>query len=344
MDLRLVSPDIDPAIVQAMDPEFVRYFIETIQHLTPTHTVPLAECRAHPERFVTPWIYDSSGEPRVSDHTVTSADGFPVPVRVYTPDPDVFGPGPYGVHVNFHGGGFVFGSLQADALFCLKVRDRAGLVVVDVNYRHCPEAVFGKGIEDAWAALQWTHQSNEININPSSISIGGISAGGFLCCVVQHLARDAGLPLRLCVPAVPVTTDSCSYTSLDDSPYPSFREYSRAPLLNWKRMSFFQKHVFPANQMDRLRASLPDWWLSPMRAPDSTGLCDTFLITAECDPMRDEGEAYGVKLVQAGNKVTMKRYLGVPHPFMHMAKVLQKARDYDEDVLNALTVAHQGSI
>lgn len=155
--------------------------------------------------------------------------------------------------------------------------------------------------------VQVLDSSEKLNINKSSISLGGISAGGFLTCVLQHLARDNNVPLKLVIPAVAVVTDSLSYKKLEDSPYESFRQYSRAPLLNWARISYFQRNAFPDDKEGHIRSLWPEWWLSPIKAPNFANLCDTFLITAEIDPVRDEGEDYGKKLVAAGNKVTFKR-------------------------------------
>ena len=95
----------------------------------------------------------------------------------------------------------------------------------------------------------------------------------------------------------------------------------------------------PQDKLTELRATWPDWWFAPVRAPDWKGLCDTFIRTAEIDPLRDEGEAYGMKLVANGNKVTMKRYLGAPHTFMYLDFMKQK-QAYDADAIDALKKAH----
>ncbi|KAE8550096.1 hypothetical protein TMatcc_001168 [Talaromyces marneffei ATCC 18224] len=332
---------VDPNILQNMDPEFISFYEEVLAKSKPTHEVPIEEVRANPSKYAAVWAYDSKDEPRIQNYDIESKDGALVPIRCYYPDPAKFGLGPYSVHINFHGGGFVFGSFHADAKFCMTLRDRLSLVVVDVNYRHCPETIMGKNIEDAWAVLSWVRDSSgKLNIIKSSVSLGGISAGGYLSCILQHLARDDNVPLKLVIPAVPPVTDCCSYKKLEDSPYESFRRYSRAPLLNWARLSYFQQYAFPDDKVDEIRSLWPEWWLAPIKAPNFTNLCDTFLITAEIDPLRDEGEDYGKKLVAAGNKVTFRRYLGVPHPFMHMTDYLQKARDYDEDIISALKAAH----
>lgn len=80
-------------------------------------------------------------------------------------------------------------------------------------------------------------------------------------------------------------------------------------------------------------------WRAPLHAPNFKGLCNTFLATAQCDPLVDEGEAYGRNIIAAGGKVTFRRYQGMPHPFMHMD--LATARLYDDDLCAALRLAHE---
>ena len=171
------------------------------------------------------------------------------------------------------------------------------------------------------------------------MSIGGISAGGHISCVIQHMARDAGVPLKLCMPSVPGVTDAGTYRSYHDSPYASFRELRLAPILPWGRIQWFGRHTIPREKEAETRALWPDFWLAPIRAPNWSGLCDTFIRTAEIDPLRDEGEAYGMKLVAGGSKVTIKRYLGCPHTFMAMTFLGQK-HQYDDDAIAALRAAH----
>ena len=116
------------------------------------------------------------------------------------------------------------------------------------------------------------------------------------------------MPLRLAVLSVPVCTDFATYMKPSDSPFASYTEFSKAPMLNWERMRYFGERLFTVDE-DTTRASIPKFWIEPLNAPNFAGLCETFLITAECDPVRDEGEAYGTKLHVAGTKVTFKRYV-----------------------------------
>ncbi|OAA60216.1 Alpha/beta hydrolase fold-3 [Niveomyces insectorum RCEF 264] len=300
-----------------LDRRFVKFYDEHMAARLETHQVSLSEARKHPQKFARPWPHRPTPPPadRMRDWTVipdevdaAPSDSLPFAVRTYHPDPAVFGPGPYPVHVRFHGGGWVFGGLGADAPICIRLQQRLGIVIVDVDYHLCPEAEFGQNVKDAWVALLWTRQNaTMLNVDNSSVSIGGISAGGHLACVLQHMARDAHIPLKLLLVTVPVTADHDKYLEAKDSPFPSFSEFSEAPTLNFARMRYFSSLVFPPHRLGDLHAAVPAWWISPLRAPNFTGLCDTVILTAECDPLRDEGEAYGAKLVAAGNKVLSRR-------------------------------------
>ncbi|KAK1753937.1 Alpha/Beta hydrolase protein [Echria macrotheca] len=330
---------IEEHIRVRLDPAFLQYYVDVVSRKPPNHTAPIEHVRLHPDR--SPIAIDTAHHERVADHVLFSGDGTPFTVRVYHPDPATSGPGPYPVHLNHHGGGFVVGDLISEGQLCLSMRT-AGIVVVDVAYRLCPESVWGKCVQDAWAALRWVTDgpgAELLNINPASVSIGGVSAGSHICLILQHLARDAGIPLRLCLASVPPSTDGLAYRSWEDSPFPSFGEFRADPTLPWERIRYLGSHAMPQDRIAELRAMWPDWWLAPIRASNWKGLCDTFIRTAEVDPLRDEGEAYGMKLVAGGAKVTFKRYLGCPHTFMYMPFLKQKD-EYDRDAVDALKLAH----
>lgn len=146
-----------------------------------------------------------------------------------------------------------------------------------------------------------------LNMKVDSISVGGISAGGWLACVLQHLARDHSIELKLCIASAPGTDDVATHDDYSKVAYASFQEYRNAPCLNWSRLSYMAGMCFPKTTSGDVQQSLPDWWRAPIRATNWGGLCDTFIITAECDPLRDEGESYGMKLIGGGNKVQFKR-------------------------------------
>ncbi|KAH9897456.1 Alpha/Beta hydrolase protein [Xylariomycetidae sp. FL2044] len=333
----------EPHILAQYDADVVRYVLETQARGGPAqHEVPIEEVRADPARFRPEWARDVTGVEGVADAEVVSEDGARIPVKVYRPDGSGLkegGDGTKGCHLNFHGGGFVFGDLTSESALCLSMRE-ADVVVVDVNYRHCPETIWGKCIQDAWAVLLWVRNSaSQLGINPDSISIGGISAGGHICLVLQHLARDAGIPLKLCMATVPPSTEGLQYRHHSESPFLSFHEFYNGPILPWARLKFFGDHCFPADKRAEILGMWPSWWFAPLKAENWRGLCPTLIRTAACDPLRDEGEAYGVKLVQGGNTVTMKRYLGCPHLFMFFPW-FEKKKEYDAESIVALKLAH----
>lgn len=182
-----------------------------------------------------------------------------------------------------------------------------------------------------------THGS-EVNARPDAISIGGISAGGQIAAVMQQLARDAGIPLKFAFLGVPVTASHAHYDKASDSEYPSFVENEFAPCLNWARIMFYRENSqMGAVNEEAERAALPEFYSSPISG-NLKGLCPTFVGTASADPLRDEGELYGQKLISAGVKTTVRRYQGVPHPFMHMP--IKKAGLYMFDICQALRAAH----
>src|SRR5437868_12403853 len=108
--------------------------------------------------------------------------------------------------------------------------------------------------------------ATHLNVKPDSVSVGGISAGGHISLVLQHMARDAGLPLKLCMASVPPTTDILRYKYYTQSPFPSFHEFHRGPVLPWERLKFFGRMCMPPEQLPGLEELWPEWWLAPLHA------------------------------------------------------------------------------
>ncbi|KAH8691387.1 Alpha/Beta hydrolase protein [Talaromyces proteolyticus] len=332
---KVVNP-IDPDFHGYLDPDFIEYYNTRLAIRPATDQVVFADVRKNPERFRGNWCRDFSDQPRVTTFEISSEDGTKFKARSYHPDPERYGPGPYAVHINYHGGGFCFGDLTEDAQWCMLMCARVGIIIVDVDYRLCPESRYGKGIEDGWAALKWVYtHSKELNSRPGSISIGGVSAGAFMSCVYQHMARDAGLKLKLAILCVPTAQSRTTFNQPEDSGFLSYIENAKAPCLNWGRLMYLRDVVGD-------RSKVPKLWSEPLHEENFAGICDTFIATAGADPVRDEGEAYGLKLVKAGCRATFRRYTGVPHTFQHMGE-LEKTKLYNEDTCLALKSAHDPS-
>lgn len=200
-------------------------------------------------------------------------------------------------------------------------------MVIDVAYRLVPEYAFPIGVQDSFAALQYIHSAKgaqQFNVDASRISLGGVSAGGNIALVLGHLARDAGISLSLIAVGTPVIDDISRYESASESPFKSMQEMEHAPTLNWARLKWFDNLKWQSISGDpetkERQLKEVKWYANALDAPDFTSMPRTVIYTAGCDPLRDEGEAYARRLVEAGNEVLMKRFKGVPHPFMHMDK------------------------
>lgn len=249
------------------------------------------------------------------------------------------------VHIDFHGGGWGLGDLDTESHILQHYVDLASVVVVDVDYRLVPDYPYPTGLLDCFEAVKYVHANGaKLGVDSTSISVGGVSAGANIALAVSHLARDAGISLKLCVAGTPQVDDIEPYGSAQDSPYASCQECEFAPTLNWARLKWFDKLKWDSLSPDPTTKAqqLKDigWFKSIITAPDFNNLPKTVIFTAGCDPMRDEGEAYAAKMVQNGNEVVFKRYPGVPHPFMHMDADLWQASDFIKRTAYEIALAH----
>jgi len=234
--------------------------------------------------------------------------------------------------------GWGLGDLDTESHILRHICVSSSVVVVDVAYRLVPEFVYPTGIFDSFAALQYVYENPaKFEINPNVITLGGVSAGANIALVVDHLARDAKIPIKAVVVGTPQIADISTVATAADSPYASVKEMEFAPTLNWARLKWFDniKCDSFAKEDLTLRAEQEkdvSWYKDLMTAPNCSSLAGlTVIMTADCDPMRDEGEAYAKKIKDAGNKVVLKRFNGVPHPFMHMDEALDQAREFIQD-------------
>jgi acetyl esterase len=245
-----------------------------------------------------------------------------VPMRVYRPDDE-----PAPVLVYFHGGGWVTGSLVSHHRLCATLARLSGCVVCAVDYRLAPEHRFPAAVDDAWAATTWiAENAEEVGGKSGALAVGGDSAGGNLAAICALRARDAGTPLALQLLVYPV----CD-ADLETSTY---REFADGHGLTAVSMRWFWDHYLPEGTGDRFD---PD--ASPLRADDVSGTAPALVITAECDVLRDEGEAYAERLADAGVPVTLTRYDGMIHGFFRMPGVLDRANDAIAEAASALREA-----
>jgi acetyl esterase len=243
-----------------------------------------------------------------------------IPVRIYTPT----GNGPFPALVFFHGGGWVICDLDTHDSSCRSLCNGAGCVVVSVDYRLAPEHKFPAAPEDCYAATQWVSgHAAEINANPGKIAIGGDSAGGNLTAVVAQMVRDQGGPRLafqlLIYPATDFTFDG-----------PSIHENGQDYFLTNDDMKWFM-NLYLNSDADKKNPLA-----SPLQSANLHGLPTALVITAEYDPLRDEGEAYGKRLKEAGVPVTISRYNGVIHGFFSMEPLTDKGKQAREECAQAL--------
>ena len=232
-----------------------------------------------------------------------------IPVRIYTPE----GEGPFPVLMFFHGGGFVLGGLESYDPVCRRLCSRSGHVVVSVDYRLAPEHPFPAAVEDCHAATLWAAENaHRISGDPDRISVAGDSAGGNLSAVVALRAREEGPDLAGQVLIYPVTYQVGPDTA-------SRKENAEGYFLTRGDMAYFGKNYFESIE----DAQSVD--ASPANARDLSGLPPALVITAEYDPLRDEGEDYAKSLEEAGVPVTSTRYEGMIHGFLNFYGVTERS-------------------
>jgi acetyl esterase len=293
-----------------MDPQVTAWLERARELGVPAyHEVSLAEARRLADEGG-PALF---GEPDPV-RSVEDADSDGVPVRVYRPEE-----GDLPALVYFHGGGWVVGSLDSHDALCRTLAARSGCALVAVDYRLAPEHRFPAALEDAWTATPWAAQ------RCPRLAVGGDSAGGTLAAVVALRARDRGLPLALQV-LVYAATDFSFDTD-------SYREHGTGTNLTEEGMRWFWAQYLPDD------AAGADPEASPLRAGDLAGVAPALVITAEYDPLRDEGEAYARALGAAGVPVTLTRYPGMIHAFFRFTHVMDAARAAVAEVVAALQKA-----
>jgi acetyl esterase len=223
-----------------------------------------------------------------------------IPARVYRPALA----GPLPVVVNFHGGGWVLGTLDMDDFRCHHLAMASGCAVVSVDYCLAPEHPFPEPLEECYAATAWVADNAEkLGFDRDRLAVSGGSAGGNLAAAVALAARDR------CGPAI--RFQLLNYPAVDTNlTRPSYRENGEGYGLTTAAMNWFYEQYLP------LPGQRADPYAAPFLDRDLTGLPAGLIITAEYDVLRDEGEAYALALRAAGNDVSFIRYDGVPHGFL----------------------------
>ena len=304
----------------ALDPQ-VKTVLDQLASLNgpPIQELGVTEARALLERLAA-----IGGPPaevaRVEERTFAGPAG-DVPVRIYRPTDDA---GPQPVLVWFHGGGWVLGSIEGSDLTCRNLAAQSGVVIVSVGYRLAPEHPYPSGLGDCYAALVWVAATaGDLGIDPDRVAVGGDSAGGNLAAVVALAARDRGGPaVRFQLLVYPVTDALMSH--------PSVRDHGQGYMLTDDSMKWFIELYLGE------RGDPKDPLVSPVYADDLSGLPPALVITAEYDPLRDEGEAYGTRLQRDRVAAKVSRYDGMIHGFFSMGAIVDAGRRATAEAADAL--------
>ncbi len=277
-------------------------------NVPPLYAMSLADARAADLAS----IQASGGEPEhvheVADLTIPGPGG-ELPLRLYRPASGRALP----ALLYFFGGGWVLGTIDTADGVSRSLANSSGALVAVVGYRLAPEHPFPAAIDDCYAAVRWVAgHAPEIGVDPARIAVGGDSAGGNLAAAVALRARAGGPALAgqiLVYPNTDQLADDESMRTADD-PF----------LFNRHSVAWYRRHYLadPADAADPLA--------SPLRAQSLAGLPPALVITAEYDPLRDQGEAYARRLADAGVPVELSRYLGMAHGFFTMAGSVDASR------------------
>jgi acetyl esterase len=257
----------------------------------------------------------------VEDRTITGAAG-EIGARIYHPLGAARGQLPLLVY--FHGGGFVLCDLDTHDAPCRSLANETGCVVVSVDYRLAPEAPFPAAPEDCYAATSWAvENAPSLGADPARIAVGGDSAGGNLAAAVCLMARERkGPKIAHQLLIYPVTNHDFETVSYNDNAEGYFLTRD---MMKWFWGHYLEKESDAANPL-----------ASPLRADDLSSLPPATVITAEYDPLRDEGEAYATRLQAAGVPTEMTRYDGMFHGFFGMGAAIDRAKDAVAQAATAL--------
>lgn len=230
--------------------------------------------------------------------------------------------------VYFFGGGWTAGSLETSDGVCRALTNAAHCVTVSVRYRLAPAFPFPAAVEDCHAATRWVAEhAEELGVDPARIAVGGDGSGGNLAAAVTLLARDSG-------PALCHQLLVCP--DIDrDAETQSRREHGDAPAFNRHSVAWhWEQYLAKAEDGENPLAS-------PLRAETLADLPDATVITAEFDPLRDEGEQYALMLLASGVAVDVRRYSAVPHGFFAMPGIYHPGREAQAYAAANLAAAYE---
>lgn len=250
------------------------------------------------------------------DYRFFSGPTAELPLKIYTPE----GVGPFPAVVFFHGGGWVAGNIELNGIQHQQLAHDARAVVVAVNYQKAPEHKFPIPFDDCYATLEWVLENAQaLNINSEEIGVAGDSAGGNLAAAVALKARDSrGPKIAFQILIYPAVDYKFDYDSMIDNA----TGYS----LTTQGMKWYWDQYMGSER------DLSNPYFRPMIEENLSNLPPTFTLTAELDPLRDEGEIFSKRLAEAGVTSVLKRYDSLIHGFVLMQGFLPEARTAIRDI------------
>jgi acetyl esterase len=276
----------------------------------------------------------SGNEPYLikNEMTIPLEDNEDIPVRIYRPR----GEGPFPITLYYHGGAFMkgYGGLETHDNIIRSIASKTDNVVIAPAYRLAPEHIFPAAVEDSYKALLWAEKhADMLGGDKERISVMGDSAGGNIATVVSQMARDRkGPDLAAQVLFYPITT-------FQEIPLNSRETYDSGYYLLSKSIMYQARESYTPQ---------PTMWAhpytSPLQAENLNDLPPALIITAEFDPLRDEGESYARKLHEAGVPVHATRYRGVMHGFVSFYEVMQSGRNGMDEAVVFLRDVQNGNV
>jgi len=228
------------------------------------------------------------------------------------------------VIVYYHGGGFVWGSIDVFDAYCRKLARETESVIISVDYRLAPEYPFPYAVNDCYSVLKWTENNiKDYGGDPGKIIVMGESAGGNLAAVMPIVCRDS------CGPDIFAQIIVCGATTFEEKVYPSRRYF----LLEGKCYLVSEDYMYRCKSAylnGKVNVSHP--YVSPLKAALDKEMPPALVITAQVDPLRDEGKEYAMKMKDAGIEVVYKEYEGMIHAFMNFYPFLDTAKEAIDDV------------
>jgi acetyl esterase len=293
-----------------LDPQLAALRARRIEaNATPLYEMTLTQARAEDLAAIRAGGGEVEPVARVSDTVFPGPDG-ELPVRIYRPDHD----GPLPTLVYFFGGGWTLGSIETSDGVCRSLANATGCQVVTPGYRLAPEHPFPAAVYDCLAATEWVAANAvALGTDAARIAVGGDSAGGNLAAVVCLLARDRGGPALAA--QLLVYPNTCYHADTK-----SLRDNDDRWLFNRHSVDWYWGNYLTTPEQGR------DPLVSPLLADKLTGLPPALVLTAEYDPLRDEGERYAGRLSEAGVPVEVTRYEGMAHGFFTMSGMFSGAR------------------